>query len=112
MNKTADTSPAPFDAVKRHRMTVDWTVNIVNVGGFAAMIVTAASLYFGLEKRISLQEERAPVEAAARKEKDATVQRSLSELSADMKDVKTAVDKVSRSIEVQAAVAEAKEKRK
>lgn len=100
------------DSTKRRRVIFDWTINLTNVVTFAMGCITVAGLYYGLDRRIGKIEDLAPVEAAQRKEKDAAVQRSLTDLSADVKEVKTAVDKVSRAIEVQSAVAEAKEKHK
>lgn len=107
-----ETTPGHLYAAKKHRFTIDWTVNVTSVASFAIGCITAASLYYGLDRRINRMEELAPVEAASRKEKELAVQKSLTDLSSDLKDVKSAVDKVSRAIEVQNAVADAKEKRK
>lgn len=106
-----ETTPDQLYA-KKHRFTIDWTVNVTSVASFAVGCITAASLYYGLDRRINRMEELAPVEAASRKEKELAVQKSLTDLSSDLKDVKSAVDKVSRAIEVQNAVADAKASRK
>lgn len=108
----AEHDPVIEVGARPHRFAIDWTINFTNVVTFAMGCVTVAGLYYGLDKRVAKIEDLAPIEATQRKEKDAAVQRSLTDLSTDIKEVKAAVEKVSRAIEVQTAVAEAKEKKR
>ena len=109
---SGDTVSGRLDNQPRKRVVWDLTINLGHVISFTMGLIAVVGIYYSLDSRVSRQEYMIPIEAKARAEKDANVQSSLTALSTDLKDVKTVVDKVSRAIEVQAAVNEAKEKRK
>ena len=71
------------------------------------MVGSGMTMYFNLDKRIAKQEDLAPFVATARDEKDRAFQAGLATLSTDVKDLKTAVDKLSITVQVQSAVVNA-----
>lgn len=100
------TTPVPLDQPRRHRFTVDWTINIATVGTFTGGVITGVALYFGLATRVGDLEKMQTIETAQRKEKDAAVQASLTAISTDVKKLSESVDKMNTTIQIQSAVAE------
>lgn len=88
----------------RKRVSFDPTINLGHVLTMLMFIGAGVSMYFTLDKRISKQEDLAPVLQTVRDEKDSRTQASLTALSSDLKEVKQAVDKLSLSVQVQSAV--------
>ena len=113
---TADSAPVPMMEggmrMPSRRVVWDPTINVTHVVNFALGLIAVVGVYYNLDKRISKQEDMAPIVEKARTEKDAAVQHSLTSLATDVKEVKTVVDKVSRALDVQNAVSAAQEKRK
>lgn len=94
----------------RKHLTWDPTINLGHVITFTMSLIAVIGAYYSLEKRISKQEDMAPFVAASREEKDRIVQTSMTSLATDMKDVKSSVEKLSRAVEVQNAVNDARKK--
>ncbi len=108
-----DTGPVPLDSgLHRRRVVWDPTINVTHVVNFALGLIAVVGVYYNLDGRLSRQEDRAITQSAARLEKDAAIQNSITAFGTELKEVKTAVDKLGRAIEVQNAVNEVKEKRK
>lgn len=95
------------EARARRGVKFDGTINLGHLISIAVMIGTGASMYFSLDKRISRQEDMAPFVQSARDAQDARFQGQIQALSADVKEVKTAVDKLSLSVQVQREVSSA-----
>lgn len=85
----------------RHGIKFDGTVNLGHVLTMLIMVASGASMYFSLDKRISRQEDLAPFVQSARDATDARYQASLSSLSSDVKEVKSSVDKLTLTVQVQ-----------
>ena len=100
-----DAYPSDFDHPKtRHGIKFDATINLGHILTFVGFVVAGIGMYTTLDKRIQRQEDLAPFVQSAREEKDRLFQSSLSSLAADMKDVKTAVDRLNIKFEVQSAI--------
>lgn len=92
------------DPHRQHRVQFDWTINLGHVLTMATFVALGVSTYYSLDRRITKQEDLAPFVATAREEKDRLFQKSLNDLSADLKDVKGSVDKLTITVQVQNAV--------
>lgn len=91
-------------------VTWDPTINLGHIITFTMSLIAVVGAYYSLEKRISKQEDLAPFLTSVREEKDRQVQSSLTSMASDMKDVKSSVEKLSRAVEVQNAVNDARKK--
>lgn len=95
----------PADA-PHHGPRFDWTINLGHILTFFGFIASGIVLYTTLDKRIQRIEDMSPFVQSSRDEKDARFQNALTSLSADLKDVKTTVDKLNMRMEVQSAVSD------
>lgn len=102
---------SPIDTAPRRRVVWDLSINLGHVISFTASLIAVVSAYYSLEKRISRQEDMAPFVQSAREEKDRLVQSSLTSLATDMKEVKSSIEKISRTMEVQNALDSARGKK-
>lgn len=91
----------------RKKLSFDPTINLGHVLTMFLMVGSGMTMYFNLDKRLAKQEDLAPFVASARDEKDRAFSNGLITLSADIKEVKSAVDKLSLTVQVQSAVANA-----
>lgn len=99
-----DTNPSDTHANLRHGIKFDATINLGHILTFVGFVVAGIGMYTTLDKRIQRQEDLAPFVQSAREEKDRLFQASLTSLAADVKDVKTAMDRLVIRFEVQSAV--------
>lgn len=108
-----DTGPAPLDSgAHRRRVVWDPTINVTHVVNFALGLIAVVGVYYNLDGRLSRQEDRNAAQIASRAEKDAQFQNAIATFGGELKELRTAVDKVGRAIDVQNAINEVKEKRK
>lgn len=93
------------EARARHGIKFDGTINLGHILTMCGTLMAGAGLYMNLDKRIQRQEDLAPVIQSARDISDARFQASLVQITADVKEVKGSVDKLSTAVQVQNAVA-------
>lgn len=104
-----NTKPGELQEEARIRRGIkfDGTINLGHLLTMGAMIASLFGVYNSLDKRIAKQEDLAPFVQSARDQTDTRVQASLTTLSTDLKEVKTSVDKLTLSVQVQSAVSNA-----
>jgi len=92
-----DTAPGQLDHAPNKRKVVwDFTINLGHLISFGMGLIAVVGIFIAMDKRITKTEGQAEITAAA-----------ISSLSAEVKEVKSAVDRVSTTLAVQAAVNEA-----
>lgn len=92
-----DTQPGELSGAKpRSRVVWDFTINLGHLISFGVGLIAVVGIFITMDKRSTKTEGQAEITTAA-----------ISALSAEVKEVKSAVDRVYTTLAVQAAVNEA-----